>query len=227
MKFISNITLGNPRKIIPSSFWAIIDGIFKIIPSLVILQMIQILYTSTINSTPIVFKDLYLWAFALVGWLILQIVASSFAYDTSFLAAYNVSASGRIKLADNLRNTSLGFLQSRDPADLTTMMLSDTVETTISHLVPNFISALGIPILTFIVLFFVHPLLASSLLITMPFAAIIIYFTRKLQVKVSINHIKAKVEAANRLQEYLMGIKEIKAHKLGGAKFARLDKSFK
>ncbi|WP_411734837.1 ABC transporter substrate-binding protein [Paenibacillus sp. M2] len=54
----------------------------------------------------------------------------------------------------------------------------------------------------------------------------LLWLTDSIQARLSENHVRAKNEAASRLQEYLSGIREIKAHNMGGQRFERLRRSF-
>lgn len=47
------------------------------------------------------------------------------AYRANFRGAYEMSAEGRIHLAEHLRKLSLGFLSRRDPGDLSSMLITD------------------------------------------------------------------------------------------------------
>jgi ATP-binding cassette subfamily B protein len=62
--------------------------------------------------------------------------------------------------------------------------------------------------------------------IALPVSVLIIYLTNNFQVRLSKSHIKAKVDASSRLEEYLLGMREIKAHNLSGTRFERLQESF-
>ncbi len=68
--------------------------------------------------------------------------------------------------------------------------------------------------------------LALAMFVSLPVSVLIIYLTNHFQVRLSKSHIKAKVDAASRLQEYLLGMREIKAHNLSGPRFERLREAF-
>jgi ATP-binding cassette subfamily B protein len=145
------------------------------------------------------------------------------------MAAYSLSADGRIKLAEHIRKLSLGFFGKRDPGDLTTMMLGDyaNVEKVVSHFVPQLISAIALPTVAFICLLFINWRMALAMFAALPVTLAIVLLTGKLQKRMRNVHVKAKIDAASRLQEYLLGMREIKAHRLSGERFSRLKKAFK
>ncbi len=59
-----------------------------------------------------------------------------------------------------------------------------------------------------------------------PIVLLVVKGSNILMKKLGGRHIQAKVESASRLQEYLQGIKEIKAYSLGGQQFARIQQAF-
>ncbi|MNI85314.1 ABC transporter transmembrane region [compost metagenome] len=68
--------------------------------------------------------------------------------------------------------------------------------------------------------------MAAAMFVAIPFGILLLWMTDALQARLSENHVRAKNEAASRLQEYLTGIREIKAHNMGGKRFERLRFSF-
>lgn len=227
-KFIYNITSGYPETIYPAILWATVEAVSRLIPATIVYFGVKELYDS-FRFQQSLDTQLFIWlAAASVIWFICQLCISTQAYDHEYLAAYNVSAKGRTDLANHLRKLSLGFLDSRDSGDLTTMMLSDyaLVETAISHLVPQAFSALILLTLAFVTLCMIDFWMTVCLYATLPLSLMIIYSTNAYQKRLGEKHVKAKIDSASRLQEYLQGIKEIKSYSLGGEKFSRLDEAF-
>lgn len=151
------------------------------------------------------------------------------AYRAQFRGAYNAAVDGRTRLAEHVRKLSLGFLNKRDPGDLANMMMGDIalVEHGISHVVPQMIGALIMPLLALIGLSLLDWRMATAMFLVFPVAIALVFLTSGLQRKLGSRHMRAKIDAANRLQEYLNGIRVIKAYNLTGEKFVRLENSFK
>ncbi|MFV0394240.1 MAG: ABC transporter ATP-binding protein [Coprobacillaceae bacterium] len=227
-KFFYNITTGNPKQLVPSVIYSIIEGIVKLIPACIAFVSIQEIFIALKEERSIDISTFIVCGIVGIVWYIVQYFISNRAYDLTYNAAYDVSAVGRTKLANHLRTLSLGYLESRDPGDLSTMMLSDytQVETVISHMVPQTVTSIVLPVMAFIGMLFYDWRMAVSLFITMPIVGIIIFGTKILQAKFSHKHIAAKVDSVSRIQEYLQGIQEIKAYGLGGSKFSRLQDAF-
>jgi ATP-binding cassette subfamily B protein len=227
-KILYNITSGNPRSLVKPSVASLLDGICKIVPAALILEIFNVIFAHFRTGEPLDTGRMWTVAGILAGWLVVQYIAYAYSYDKTYYVAYEASARGRTGLAERLRRLSLGFFGSRDPGDLTTMMLGDytLVETAISHHFPQLVSGIVLPVIAFICLLFVQWQLALAMFIALPFSVLIIYLTNNFQVRLSKSHVKARVDAASRLQEYLLGMREIKSHNLSGTRFERLRESF-
>ena len=143
-------------------------------------------------------------------------------------SSFDVSADGRIALAEHLRKLPLGFFGRHDPGALTTMLLTDytNVENTVGFYVPQLVSAVVLPVLIFFIMLFFSPLMALAMFVPLPLCFLIMWLSTDFQKRISIRHAAAREESAGRLQEYLLGMREIKAHNLGGARFSALEEAF-
>lgn len=229
LRYFYNILGGDVRRLRPSAFAALLDGLAKIVPAALLADMFNTLYLSFARPEEgLDTGRLWIACALLLVWLAVEYAAYASLYDKTYRAAYSLAASGRLKLAEHIRGLSLGFFGRRDPGDLTNLLLGDygQVEHTISHNVPQLISAIVLPTLALTGLLFLDWRMALAMFVAVPFGALLLWLTDRIQAKLSETHVKAKNEAASRLQEYLTGIREIKAHNMGGKRFERLRLSF-
>lgn len=227
--YFYNISGGNIRSLVPSAVAALLDGFAKMVPALLLLDLFNTIYISFAEpETGLNLGRMWLVCAILFVWMVVQYVTYGSMYDKTYGAAYGLAASGRLSLAEHIRKLSLGFFGRRDPGDLTNLLLGDygQVEHTISHNVPQLIGAVVLPTLALAGLLFVDWQMAVAMFVAAPFGALLLWLTDSIQARLSDTHVKAKNEAASRLQEYLTGIREIKAHNIGGARFERLRLSF-
>lgn len=227
--FLYNVSSGNPRSLLLPILTSILEGFTRLVPAALVFDLINTLYLFFANpEAGLDTQRLWLLAAVLFAWIAISYATSALAYTHTFTTAYNASAEGRLALAETLRKLSLGFLSNRDPGDLTTMILADytAVETAISHYIPQLITAIVFPILAFVLLLFVNWQMAISMFIALPLAGLVLWASNDLQLRLGNSHVKAKVDAASRFQEYLLGMREIKAHNLNGDRFVRLQQSF-
>lgn len=227
-RFFFNVSSGSPKTLVMPCFASFIEGLCRILPAVLIFEVFSAVYLSFADGTPPDMPRLWTVALILAVWLVIQYLAGYFAYNQTYTAAYDASARGRIALAEHLRKLSLGFLSSRDPGDLTTMMLGDyaMVETTISHHLPQLVSAVAFPVIAFAALSFIDWRMALAMFAALPVALAVVWLSTGLQLKLGKRHVKAKVDTASRLQEYLLGMREIKSHNLSGERFTRLKEAF-
>ncbi|TPR57413.1 ABC transporter ATP-binding protein [Enterococcus sp. OL5] len=227
-KFFYNISSGNPKKLFPAIFWATFESVVRLIPAVIAFYGINELFESFRDHRMLDIQLFVVLGVSSLIWFVLQMYISKITYDKEYLAAYDVSAEGRTELANHLRKLSLGFLDRRDPGDLTTMMLGDytQLESAISHMIPQAVSAGILLFLAFISLLVINWQLTLGIYALLPVVLLIVLISNRLMKKLGGRHIDAKVESASRLQEYLQGIKEIKAYSLGGEKFSRIEEAF-
>ncbi|WP_019913333.1 ABC transporter ATP-binding protein [Paenibacillus sp. HW567] len=227
--YFYNISGGNTRSLLPAAVAALLDGIAKVIPAALLVDIFNTIYVSFAHpETGLNIVRMWVVCLILLVWLAVEYAAYTYLYDKTYKAAYSLAASGRLSLAEHIRHLSLGFFGKRDPGDITNLLLSDygQVEHTISHNVPQLISAVILPVLALAGLIFMDWRMALAMFVAVPFGVLLLWLTDSIQARLSESHVRAKNEAASRLQEYLTGIREIKAHNIGGKRFERLRRSF-
>nr|WP_245864338.1 ABC transporter ATP-binding protein [Paenibacillus donghaensis] len=228
-KYLFNISGGNPRNLWSAAVAAILDGIAKVIPAALLVDLFNSIYRSFAEPA-VALNTARMWivSIILLLWMAVEYAAYASLYDKTYKAAYSLAATGRLSLAEHIRKLSLGFFGKRDPGDLTNLLLSDygQVEHTISHNLPQLISAVMLPVLALLGLIFLDYRMALAMFAAIPLGALLLWLTDSIQASLSEKHVRAKNEAASRLQEYLSGIREIKAYNMGGQRFERLRIAF-
>jgi len=227
---LHNITVGNPKMLIKPVVYTTLANLVGILPFILLVEVARLIFQPfTSSGVEMDFARLW-WVCAGLGVsMVFLYLCELPAYRAQFRGAYNAAVDGRTRLAEHVRKLSLGFLNKRDPGDLANMMMGDIslVEHGISHVVPQMIGALIMPFLALIGLSILDWRMASAMFLVFPIAIALVLMTSKLQRKLGSQHMRAKIDAGNRLQEYLHGIRVIKAYNLTGEKFIRLENSCK
>jgi len=228
IKTLYDLTNGSPRSLVLPSVAALSEALANAVPAVLVLGVFTTIFEHYQTGEPLQVSRLWLVAGVLGLWLLVQWLAAGWAYDREYATAYVTSARGRKALSERLRKLSLGFFGSRDPGDLSTRMLGDyeAVERAISHFVPQLIGAVFLSIVAFVALLVVRWEMALAMFITLPAAVLVTYVFRNLMTKLNRSQVEAAVDATSRLQEYLFGMREIKAHNLSGARFERLREAY-
>ncbi|ANY65909.1 ABC transporter ATP-binding protein [Paenibacillus sp. BIHB 4019] len=230
MGMLRNITAGNPKALWKPIAYTTLSNLVAIIPFILLVEVAQLIFTSFAEpGTALNMTRLWWICASMVVALVLLYLSEIPAYRAQFRGAYTAAVDGRSRLAEHLRKLSLGYLNKRDPGDLANMMMGDfaLVEHGISHVAPQLFAAALTPILALIGLSLLDWRLALALFATLPFTIVIVLATSGLTRRLGANHMAAKINASNRLQEYLNGIQVIKAFNLTGERFVRLEQSFK
>lgn len=220
---------GKPSALIKPVLYTTLDtfirGGFSFFALLIILELIKPL---KIPGEIINFTNLTLYCLGILASLALATLFAVLSFRHTYTSAYSLAAQGRLELAEHLRKLPLGFFQAREPGELAATMLNDytLLEHTLSHVFSRFIAGLLLPVLTPFLLAFVDVRMAIAMFVTLPAALLLIYLSLKLQ-QVWGNELNAaKIDCSGRLQEYLAGMKVIKACNSGGASFGRLKNAW-
>ena len=165
---------------------------------------------------------------ALAG-LILTAVSYANEYDKCYANAYNEVGIGRTELAERLRKLPLSYFNRKDLTDLTTTIMADCtrMESSLSHLIPQLAGQIISITIIMIMLIIYDWRMGIATFITFPISLYLIYLSKNLQTKYDKKLHKSKLDVADKTQEYLEGIKVIKAFKLGGDKFDSLKESLR
>ncbi|OBZ19164.1 ABC transporter ATP-binding protein [Bacillus sp. FJAT-27264] len=230
MKMLRNITAGHPEKLLQPVLYSLLSNLVNVLPFALIIEAVRLIFAPYITPGAVLQTERLWWICGgLAGAMILMYLSEIPAYRSAYRGAYEVAAQGRAELAEHLRKLPLGYLTRRDPGDLANMMMGDftLVESGLSHMLPQLAGAFVLPILALAGLILLDWRMALCMFAALPVALLIMYVTTGLQRKLGADHMKAKLNAANRLQEYLNGIRVMKAYNLTGERFVRLDNSFK
>lgn len=230
MSIFQNITVGHPKKLIKPIVFTILLNLVNVVPFMLCVGAVRMIFDAFKSpDAGLDTKSLWTMITVLFAYMIVMFLAEKPAYRHSYRDSYDISASGRASLAEHMRKLPLGYITSRDPGDLANMMMGDftLVETGISHIVPQLFGALVMPCIAFVSLLFVDWKMALAMFIALPLAILILWLNTKTNKRMADRQMKAKRDAGNRLQEYLLGIRVMKAYNMVGEKFERLEKSFR
>ncbi|WP_429828641.1 ABC transporter ATP-binding protein [Brevibacillus laterosporus] len=226
---LRNITAGEPKKIWKPILWAVLANLVNMFTFGCMAAAVSMIYAyySTEQSS-LNMQSLWLVWGGMVVFLVLVFLFERMSYRSTYRSAYESSADGRTYLAEHMRKLPLGFLMKKDPGELGHMMMNDFthLENAATNILPQLVSGAIIPILAFFGLLFMDWRMAVAMLAGFPVAVLLLWSISGLERKLGKSHSTAKIVQANCLQEYLLGMKVIKAYNLRGENFKRLEQSF-
>jgi ATP-binding cassette subfamily B protein len=169
------------------------------------------------------------WKFFAVGLAgaFLYFLASRHEYDKTYSTAYGEAEKIRLEVAEHIRKLPLSFFNRKDLSELTTNMMDDctAIEHVMSHVVPGLFAHSITAALVTILLCFFDWRMALALFAALPLAFALVFVTRKVQERHGRRTVDAKLEVSNQVQEYLEGIKVVKAFGLSGDRWDALKNS--
>ena len=229
MDAIDNITIGHTERLYKPVGYTMLTNLVNIVPFCLSIEAVRIIFGAFDGSGQPLDTTRLWYIFGIMAvYMLVMSLAERASYRANFRGAYEMSALGRLALAEHLRKLSLGFLSRRDPGDLSSMLITDFMlaETGISHLLPQLLGAVVMPVLAFVSLVWIDWRMAVSMFAALPLALLVLWASTSAQKKLSGRQIQAKINAGNRLEEYLQGIRVMKAYNLLADRFIRLRDAF-
>jgi len=150
-------------------------------------------------------------------------------YKKTYIVSYSQGESTRIALAEHIRKLPMSLFNSKDLSDLTTNLMGDvaTSEHALSHVVPQLIAnCISVAVICLVMAVFDWRM-ALAMFITVPLAFGIIVLSRRIYGRLHKKHMDAKLTASGQVQEYIEGIKVIRACNLDGEKFDALKNALR
>ncbi|MDR2132432.1 MAG: ABC transporter ATP-binding protein/permease, partial [Clostridiales Family XIII bacterium] len=206
---------------------AAISNICMFLPFVVAMRIMTLLLAPLTDGSPLDIPQLWIWFVAGIAAAALYFGASLREYRKTYNVAYGESEQIRVDVAERLRRLPLSFFNRKDLTELTTNIMGDcaSIEHAMSHVAPGlFASCITIPLVC--VLLAVYDWrMALALFAALPISMTLILFTKKLMTVFGGRIVQEKLNVAEQMQEYLEGIKVVKAFGLAGEKSAALKQS--
>ncbi|MBD2866957.1 ABC transporter ATP-binding protein [Paenibacillus arenilitoris] len=229
MERLRHITAGRPETMRRPIVWTALANIDNMIPFACLSAAVSILYAYYADPhVPLNWQGMWLAWGGMAIFLVLVFAAELMSYRSVYRGAYRASAEGRTQLAEHVRKLPLGFLMKKNAGELGQMMMNDFAQTenAATHILPQLISGAVVPLLAFAGLLFVDWRMALAMMAGFPVALLILWGVSRLERKLGQSHSAARIDQSGRLQEYLLGMKVIKAYNLRGDNFTRLKRAY-
>ena len=173
----------------------------------------------------------YMWLLFGAGVLgaVLVFLCSKNDYKKTYVVSYMESENARTTLSEHIRKLPMSVFNSKDLSELTTNLMGDvaTTEHVLSHIYPQlFSNAISVTLIC-VMLAFYDWRMALAVFISVPVAFLIIAGSRTLQQRLGKKHAEAKLVASEQVQEYIEGLKVIKACNMDGEKFETLENALR
>lgn len=224
------VTAGHPKKIVRSVILTVLANFGNLIPVGFLTLAVLSLYSYFGGASEVL--DLHqlwmVWGAIGIAAVVLYFLELA-ANHATYYGGYAAGAQGRVDLAEHIRKLPLGYLMSKDPGELGNTMMNDfsLIEDALTHTLPQLIGGAITAVLGVLGMCCIDWRLGLALFAGLPVTVLILLLVQTLDKKRGAAHVAAKIEQTNRLQEYLTGMKVIKAYNLGGSNFTKLTQAFR
>ena len=134
-------------------------------------------------------------------------------YKATYFSTYVESGVRRVSLAEKLRKIPLSYFGKKDLADITSTIMADaaTLETGLSHWVPELIGAVISTTIAALSVMFFDWRMGFAALWPIPVAILIVILSRNVQYRLSRRSMNAKMEVADGIQECIETMRDLKS----------------
>lgn len=225
-QFLHFITCNEPKQLVKPVIWNALANLTNLLPFLCLAYIVSQIYgyfvTGDLDRSSLWAAWGGMAACFVITWLF-ENIACRLTYRDGFMA----SADGRIKLAEHIRKLPLGFLMSRDTGELGNTMMNDfsRTETAMTHILPQVISGCLIAVIASVAMLVEDWRMGIAMFAGFPIALLIMFGMRGMERKLDARLSKARIEQADKLQEYLYGMRVIKSYNMQGENFGKLKKA--
>lgn len=222
----SSITCSNPRRLLKPSVWNGLANLLNLFPFLCLAYIVSCIY-DYYTSEALHKNSLWMAWGLMVVCFILTYIFENIACKVTYRDGFMASAEGRIKLAEHIRKLPLGFLTSKDSGTIGNTMMNDIsrTESSMTHVLPQIISGVLVAVLTSAAMLIADWRMGLAMFSGFPIALLIMFGMKKLEKGLDTQLAAARIEQANKLQEYLFGMRIIKSYNMQGKNFVKLDKA--
>jgi ATP-binding cassette subfamily B protein len=207
----------------------VLSNLSLLLPFIIIIQVFMTILDPLMSGNPLNITKLWTLLGSGIAAAFLYFLAYRNEYRKTYTAAYSESEKIRLELAEHIRQLPLSFFNKKDLTELTTNMMADctSIEHTMSHVAPGLFADSVTVTLTCVLLALYDWRMALALFAALPAALGLIFLTRKIQAISGERHVRAKLNVTGQVQEYLEGIKVVKAFGLSGEKSKALESALR
>ncbi len=202
------------KDFIKGTLWTVLLDIALMLPAVFIFLFLDEYLNKIFDPSLTIAHGLWYYILLGIGFMLIMFVIAMVQYKSTFTTIYEESANRRISLAEKLRILPLAFFAEKNLSDLTSTIMNDNtdLEHTFSHAVPQLFASVISIVLVAIGLFFYNWQLSLALFWVVPFAAGILFLSKKRIDKENQVGYKTKRDVSEKIQEGLDTVQEIKSY---------------
>ena len=222
-KIFRTITCNRPGKLVKPIIWNTLASLSYLLPFLCLAQIVNKIYEYFITGE---LQKNTMWMFwgLMIVCFIVTFIFENIACKATYRDGYMASADSRVRLAEHIRKLPMGFLMSKDIGEIGNTMMNDIsqTETAMTHVLPQIVSGAVVAVIASVGLIIDDWRMGLAIFAGFPIALLIMFGMQGLERKLDAKLSASKIEQANKLQEYLYGMRIIKSYNLQGDNFTKL-----
>ncbi|MCH1981694.1 ABC transporter ATP-binding protein/permease [Ruminococcus sp. OA3] len=229
LNMIRQFTFHKPREILQPTLWLFLSQACSMIPAVLAYMAIYTLGQVFFPPYTLDLSLLIRLAAVSLGYVLVQYAVEIISYYFTYGRAYRDTADKRIAYIQKLRRQPLGFFSSKESGELISSFASDfaNVEYTLCYWLP-YPLGVGLLLVVSIVWICVYDWrMGLAMFAMLPICALLMLVIARVKEKHSRRVMAAKTKAATQLNEYLHGMKDLKAYHRTGSGFESLEASMR
>ncbi|MFV0361989.1 MAG: ABC transporter ATP-binding protein [Suipraeoptans sp.] len=224
---IRKFTVGHPSHMLRPTLWLFIESSFMGFPAVAAYFAIHFIVAGF--TQPANIDSLWMVAVVMGMLTVVQLFISTGTFLNTYLPATVHNAENKQGFIKKLRTLPLGYFLKKESGELINTFTGDflAVEQSMVGMFTGIWAVVISCIFTGVILFLFNPVMALALYICVPLSVLVIALSMNLTTKLTRKNIEARDHAATYLNEYLLGMKTLKAYNQTGEGFGKLKDAYR
>lgn len=224
-KVIRQFTFHNPKEIIQPTVWLFLSQACSMLPAILAYMAIYTLGQAFVPPYTLDLQFLITLAAIGLGYILLQYAVELVSYYFTYGRAYSDTAKKRVAYIQKLRRQPLGFFSSKESGELISSFASDfaNVEYTLCYWLPYPIGVSALLVVSVVWISIYDWRMGIAMFGMLPVCAALVLWITRIKEKHSRQVMEAKTHVATQINEYLHGMKDLKAYHRTGEGFQSLE----
>ena len=224
-QIIRQFTFHKPKEMIQPTVWLFLSQACSMLPAILAYMAIYTLGQAFVPPYTLDLHFLIILAAIGLGYILIQYAVELVSYYFTYGRAYSDTAKKRVAYIQKLRRQPLGFFSSKESGELISSFANDfsNVEYTLCYWLPY---PIGVGVLLAISIVWICAYdwrMGIAMFGMLPVCAALMFGIARIKEKHSRQVMEAKTHAATQINEYLHGMKDLKAYHRTGDGFHSLE----
>lgn len=224
-QIIRQFTFHRPKEIIQPTVWLFLSQACSMLPAILAYMAIYTLGQAFVPPYTLDLQFLITLAAIGLGYILLQYAVELISYYFTYGRAYSDTAKKRVAYIQKLRRQPLGFFSSKESGELISSFANDfsNVEYTLCYWLPYPIGVGALLAVSIVWISVYDWRMGIAMFGMLPVCAVLMFGIARIKEKHSRQVMEAKTHAATQINEYLHGMKDLKAYHRTGDGFHSLE----